>query len=643
MEAAEAHKAEGNKALQAKDFEAAVAAYTKALEESEGLAEAPRHVYYSNRSAAHLSKGDAAAALADGEACIEANKEWPKGYSRKGAALHALRRYEDAAQAFEAGLALAPGDAALQSGLEDVKKAQAQAQAARAQANPLAGIFAPENLVRIAGHPVYSKYLADADFMAKVQTLQTDPTAFQTVLLQDKRVMDVFGFLTGIDMRAGPMGEGDEEEEQQAQRASAPAPAPAPEPAEEELTEEEREKRKRKREAVEHKEVRVEACVCLLVVGGIESHARTHAHTHPKHAQRGNKHYAKKEFAEALAAYDAAIALDEGNMTFLTNKVCAWVTGVGSVGALVPWTCAAVADPSPPLLPPAWQAAVFIEQGKYDEAIAQCEEAVAVGRAHRAAYEDVAKAFVRLGKACLKKDDLAAALTAFRQAQVEHFSRDVERQIKQTELEKRKRDAAAYVDPAKGAEAKDRGNEHFRAGKWPEAIKEYEEAIKRDPGNAAYHNNRAAALAKLMDFTAAKAACEKAIELDPKYVKAWAKKGDIEFFMKASGCVGWIGLVDLVTDWTRGLILHHSTHSTQQEYHRAMESYKTGLALEPNNSLCVQGLQKTVQKIREASSQEVDMERAAHGMADPEVQAILSVSTRYGCQWSACGLLPLWV
>lgn len=36
-----------------------------------------------------------------------------------------------------------------------------------------------------------------------------------------------------------------------------------------------------------------------------------------------------------------------------------------------------------------------------------------------------------------------------------------------------------------------------------------------------------------------------AIELDPKYVKAWAKKGDIEFFMK--------------------------------EYHRAMESYKKGL------------------------------------------------------------------
>lgn len=157
-----------------------------------------------------------------------------------------------------------------------------------------------------------------------------------------------------------------------------------------------------------------------------------------------------------------------------------------------------------------------------------------------------------------------------------------------------------------------------------EAIKEYQEAIKRDPTNSAYRNNLAAALQKVGDFPAAKVACEKALELDPTYVKAWAKKGDIEFFMK--------------------------------EYHKALETYKKGLEIEPNNSLCVQvcplpthrphrrlvmiieahllsfpwgclssqGLQKTTARIHEASSQEVDMERAAHGMADPEIQMILS-------------------
>lgn len=551
VEQAEAFKAEGNKALQAKDFDAAIQAYTQAIEASaaEGGEAAPRHVYFSNRSAAYLSKGDATAALEDAEQCIKANPTWPKGFSRKGAAYHALKQYDDAEAAYKTGLEVSPEDSALKAGLEDVSKAkESQSRGGAARANPLASIFAPENLVKLAGHPTFGKYLADADFMQKIQMMQTNPNALGTVL-QDKRIMEVFGFLTGIDMRSAPEGGeddaargGDEGGDASTSFSSsaaagaggsastssaAPAPAPAPaEPAEEELTDAERELRKRKREALEAKE-------------------------------RGNKHYVKKEFAEALAAYDEAFASDPTNMSFLTNK-----------------------------------AAVFFEQGEYDKVIAQCEEAIQVGRANRAPYTDVAKAYVRIGKSFLKQTKLGEALDMFRHAQMEHFNKDVERLIKSTEAEKKKQEEQAYIDPAKAVEAKDRGNEAFRAGLWPDAIKEYNEAIKRDPTNAAYHNNLAAALSKLMDFSAAKAACEKAIALDPKYVKAWAKKGDIEFFMK--------------------------------EYHRAMESYKKGLEIEPNNSLCSQGLTKTAMKIREASSQEVDMERAAHGMADPEIQAILS-------------------
>lgn len=56
-----------------------------------------------------------------------------------------------------------------------------------------------------------------------------------------------------------------------------------------------------------------------------------------------------------------------------------------------------------------------------------------------------------------------------------------------------------------------------------------------------------------------------ALELDPKYVKAWAKKGDIEFVMK--------------------------------EYHKALESYQKGLALEADNGLCRSGLSKTMAKV----------------------------------------------
>ncbi len=102
------------------------------------------------------------------------------------------------------------------------------------------------------------------------------------------------------------------------------------------------------------------------------------------------------------------------------------------------------------------------------------------------------------------------------------------------ELELKKAEKQAYINPTLGAEAKERGNEAFRAGNFPEAIKQYEDAVKRDPTNAAYYNNLAAALVKVMDFNGAKAAVEKSLANDKNYVKAWAKKGDIEYFMKVS-------------------------------------------------------------------------------------------------------------
>jgi stress-induced-phosphoprotein 1 len=89
------------------------------------------HIYFSNRSAARLSAGDAASALADGEACVRLKPDWPKAHSRTGAALHTLGRLDDAAAAFARGLVLCPGDIALEKGL---KTATAAAESARVPA-----------------------------------------------------------------------------------------------------------------------------------------------------------------------------------------------------------------------------------------------------------------------------------------------------------------------------------------------------------------------------------------------------------------------------------------------------------------------------------------------------------------------------
>lgn len=271
---------------------------------------------------------------------------------------------------------------------------------------------------------------------------------------------------------------------------------------------------------------------------------------------RGNNHYKAKEFQEALVAYDEAIALDPTNALILNNK-----------------------------------AAVYIELGEIDVALETCQKAIELGRAHRCSYEDIAKIYQRQAAAELKRNNFEAAISYYRSAQMENFDKAVERKIKNLELDFKKQKREAYIDPALGLEAKERGNVAFREGDFPRAVSEYEEACKRDPTNAAYFNNYAAALLKLGDFNGAKVQVTRSLELDKTYVKAWAKKGDIEFFMK--------------------------------EYHKAMDSYRAGLQLDPESSLCKEGLAKVTMQVNSMSSEDDQRERAAHAMADPEIQSIL--------------------
>ena len=53
-----------------------------------------------------------------------------QGYARKGAALHGLHEYARAAAAYEEGLKMEQGNAALTTGLADVRRVQARVEGA---------------------------------------------------------------------------------------------------------------------------------------------------------------------------------------------------------------------------------------------------------------------------------------------------------------------------------------------------------------------------------------------------------------------------------------------------------------------------------------------------------------------------------
>ena len=459
-------------ALQAGKLTEAIESYTKAIN-----ADGTNHVYYSNRSAAYLKKGDANNALEDAISTIAINPDFSKGYSRKGAALHALKRYNDAIAAFEEGLAKFPSDAALKKGVEDAKRDKdgppPSARGMGGMPGGLGNLFGDNLIQNMMLNPKTRGYLNDAEFMAKIKKLQSNPNSL-TEMMNDPRILEVLGVSLG---GAGAGGDEDDDKPSSAQTpAPKPAPAPAPKkeepaPMEEEedlsdLTPEERKKKEDAKAAIKVKE-------------------------------RGNELYKAKKFDEALAAYDEAIELDPTNMTFLNNK-----------------------------------AALYFTTKQWDKCIEACTAAVEVGKANRAPYEDRAKVLVRCAKSYQKKGDLGKAIECCKEAQLEFYDKATERLMKNWELDKKKADAAAYLDDDKAEEAKQRGNEAFRNKNWGDAVKEYEEAVKRAPNNAAIRNNLSAALCKIMDFSGAKMHIEKAIEIDPKYVKAWARKGDIEVLIK---------------------------------------------------------------------------------------------------------------
>jgi len=154
-------KVQGNDALKRGDFTEAEVRYTQAMAQSP----ADIHTLYSNRSLARLRRGNKQGALADANQCIHTAPTFVKGYHRKGAALEALSRLDEAAQAYKEGYEIEGIDAkeknfmmkrlkqlstnrkhdnkenpnvgsrqALANAVEDVKKWQAQAKAGDTEA-----------------------------------------------------------------------------------------------------------------------------------------------------------------------------------------------------------------------------------------------------------------------------------------------------------------------------------------------------------------------------------------------------------------------------------------------------------------------------------------------------------------------------
>ncbi|GKE56679.1 HSP70-HSP90 organizing protein 3-like protein, partial [Tanacetum coccineum] len=124
----------------------------------------------------------------------------------------------------------------------------------------------------------------------------------------------------------------------------------------------------------------------------------------------------------------------------------------------------------------------------YDECIKDCEKAVERGRELCSDYKMVATALTIKGTVLVKmakvSKDFEPAIATFQKTLTEHRNPDTLKNLNDAERAMKELEQQVYYDPKLAEKEREKVNEYFKEQKYLDAIKHYQEALRRNPKDA---------------------------------------------------------------------------------------------------------------------------------------------------------------
>lgn len=390
-----------------------------------------------------------------------------------------------------------------------------------------------QNYPKLFTDPRTARMMTDPQFKNMVDFALRDQNMLLQLIQSDPRFMDVFSVLTGIDMTK--MNE-------EAQKANK-------EREEEERKKKKEEEERKKKEEEERKKKEEED-----KWNNMSEEEKKEVNDHKRADEiklKGNEQYKLKNFDEAIKLFNEAIEIYPKEMTYYNNL-----------------------------------ARCYMEKKEYETAIEKSKYVVD----NCLDFTKKATAWGIIGYAYQMQNKINEAIAAFENSLLEKTDPRIKDALKEANKIKKKLEEEAYINPEIAEQENTKANELYKAGKYPEALKQYNEAIKRNPKLVKYYTNRASCFIKLLEFSSAVKDCEKALEIDSNNLRAFQRKANCHLLLK--------------------------------EYHKSLECIEKAQKLFPEDLELKNLYSKTIAAINYSSSQD-DEERVKHAYADPEIQALI--------------------